>query len=252
MSATAPVSNFDSHHEGLFVRTPNLVYVEEEMTSCYLDPDMISVDDIKAKVVDMGYTEHSVRKLHLRKPNVGFEEALVPIENDEHVHYIIRLFMNKPSVSIYVEHEDDDNWLQGDVLEGVGLEELDISLSDPEFELFSDDDDGQSETDDEDISLLRETAEVNHRALDSSHAPSQLDRMTMIPTPQTEPILPAQDRATVLTPLTVATAQAGQIVANREGTVATVKQIQMLQPSRKKLKIRRNCSSNGQLSKDRL
>jgi len=89
-----------------------------------------------------GYGEHIVRKLHLRKANVGFEKALVPIENDEHVHYIIGLLMNKPFVSIYVEHEDDDNWLQveDDILEGGGLEELDISLSDLDFELFSDDD----------------------------------------------------------------------------------------------------------------
>ncbi|KAJ8444778.1 hypothetical protein Cgig2_011740 [Carnegiea gigantea] len=178
------------------------------MTSCYLDPDKISVDDLKAKVVDIGYGEHRVKKLHLRKPNVGFEEAFAPIENDEHVRYIVGLLMNEPSISIYVEHEDDDNWLQveDDVLEQRGLEELDISLFDPDFELFSEDD-VQSETEDEDISLLRETvinekarrqkeielekaigcseeADVNHRASNSSHAPSKLDRMIMIPTPQ--------------------------------------------------------------------
>ncbi|KAJ8421526.1 hypothetical protein Cgig2_033900 [Carnegiea gigantea] len=161
--------------------------------------------------------------------------------------------MNEPSVSINVEHEDDDNWLQveDDVLEGGGPEELDISLFDPEFELFSNDDDGQSETDDEDISLLRETvinkkarrqkeielekavgcseeagSSVNHRASYSSHAPFQLDRMTMIPTTQmrSEPILPAQNRATSLTPLIVATAQAGQAVVNRGGTAVTIEQ----------------------------
>ncbi|KAJ8444779.1 hypothetical protein Cgig2_011741 [Carnegiea gigantea] len=158
------VSNFDFHHGGLFVRTPNLVYIEGEMTSCYLDPDKISVDDLKAKVVDIGYGEHRVKKLHLRKPNVGFEEAFAPIENDEHVRYIVGLLMNEPSISIYVEHEDDDNWLQveDDVLEQRGLEELDISLFDPDFELFSEDD-VQSETEDEDISLLRETV-INEKA----------------------------------------------------------------------------------------
>ena len=62
---------------------------------------------------------------------------------------------------------------------------------------------------------------------------------------RSEPILLAQDRATVLTPLTVVTAQARQIVANRGRTVAIIKQIQILQPSRKKLKIRRNYSSIG-------
>ena len=149
----------------LFVRTPNLVYNDGEMTSCYLDPGKISVDDIKAKVVDMGYAECRVRKLHLRKPNVGFEEAFIPIESDEHVHYIIGLLMNEPSVNLYIEHEDKDNWLQvkDDVMEGGSLEELDISSSDPEFELFSNEDDGQSETNHEDISLLTETV-INEQA----------------------------------------------------------------------------------------
>ncbi|KAJ8429340.1 hypothetical protein Cgig2_025787 [Carnegiea gigantea] len=162
-----------------------------------------------------------------------------------------------------------------DVLEGGGLEELDISLSDPDFELFFNDDNvtknpnsttiasTKKNDNDEDkfvlgIFLLRRTlssgvdffssspkcdsvdnnmaevfnasiieAEVNNRALYSSHAPSQIDRMIMIPTPQqmrSEPILPVQDKATVLTPLIVATTQAGQIVANRGGTAATIKQ----------------------------
>ena len=40
-------------------------------------------------MVDTGYGEHRVRKLYLRKPNVVFKQALVPIENDEHVPYLI-------------------------------------------------------------------------------------------------------------------------------------------------------------------
>jgi len=162
-----PVSKFDFHHGGLCIRTPNLIYIEGEMTSCYLDADKISVDDLKAEVVDMGYGEHRVRKLHLKKPNMIFEQALLPIENDEHVHYLIELLMNEPFVSIYVEYEDEDNCknmsnvvvvgpvVDDDVLKGGGLEELDISLSNPNFELLSDDDDVQSKNDDEDISLLQ-------------------------------------------------------------------------------------------------
>jgi len=59
-----------------------------------------------------------------------------------------------------------------------------------------------------------------------------------------EPVLPAQDRADVLTPLAVATTQAGKTVASRGGTVATMEQRQIVQPLRKKLRISRNCSSN--------
>ncbi|KAJ8422842.1 hypothetical protein Cgig2_033481 [Carnegiea gigantea] len=167
-----PVSNFDFHHGGLFVRTPNLIYIEGEMTSCYLEPDKISVDDQKTKVVDMGYGEHRVSKLHLRKPNVNMK---------------IRTIGSIRQMSLL--------W---------GLKWMMMSW--------------------------KGVAEVNHRASYSSHAPCQLDGMIMIPTPQmrSEPILPAQDRATVLTPLIVATTQAGQTVANREGAAATIEQRQIV------------------------
>jgi len=92
---------------------------------------------------------------------VVFDQALVPIENDEDVCYLIGLLMNNPFVSMYVEHEDKDNCVNllnvvsvelevdDDVPQRGGLEELDISLSDPDFEPFTDD--VQSETNDEDM-----------------------------------------------------------------------------------------------------
>jgi len=47
--------------------------MEGEMSSCYVDPDIISVGDLKSIVVKMGYGEHRIRKLHLRKPNLAFK-----------------------------------------------------------------------------------------------------------------------------------------------------------------------------------
>jgi len=132
-----------------------------------LDPNIISVGDLKAKIVEMGDGEHRIRKLHLRKPNVVFDQALVPIENNEGVHYLIGLLMNEPFVSIYAEHEDNDNWVNMSNMANVelevdddfptrgDLEELDISLSDPDFEPFTDDD-VQSEINDEDILRVKE------------------------------------------------------------------------------------------------
>jgi len=135
---------------------------------------MISVGDLKSIGVEVGYAEHRIRKLHLRKPNVAFDQALVPIENDEGVHYLMGLLMNEPFVSIYVEHEDNDNWVNmcnlayvmpkvdNDVVQGDGLDELHISLSDLNFEPFNDND-VQSETGDEDIIMVKENV-TNEKA----------------------------------------------------------------------------------------
>ena len=74
--------------------------------------------------------------------------------------------MNESSVSTYVEHEDNDNWanmcnmadvepeVDNDVVQGEGLEELDIDVIDPDFEL--NDDNVLSEIDDEDIIMVKE------------------------------------------------------------------------------------------------
>ena len=76
----------------MFVRTSKLISIEGEMSSCYLDLEKISVDNLKPKVVERGFGEHRIRKLHPRKPNVIFDQALVPIESDENVCYLIGLY----------------------------------------------------------------------------------------------------------------------------------------------------------------
>jgi len=63
--------------------------MEGEMISCYVDPNMLSVSNLKSIVVELGYAEHKIRKLHLRKPNVAFDKTLVPIENDPAVQYLM-------------------------------------------------------------------------------------------------------------------------------------------------------------------
>ena len=56
--------NLIIYHGGVFVRTPMLVYMEGEMSSCYVDPDMLSVGDLKGIVDELGYAEHRIRRLH--------------------------------------------------------------------------------------------------------------------------------------------------------------------------------------------
>jgi len=140
--------------------------MEGEMSSCYLDLDMLSVGDLKSIAVELGYVEHRIRKLQLRRTNMAFDESLLPIDDDSAVHYLMELLMNESSVSIYVEHEDNDNWVNtrnmadvepevdNDVDQGEGLEELDIDGDDPHFEL--NDDVVLSKIDDEDIIMVKE------------------------------------------------------------------------------------------------
>jgi len=120
--------------------------MEGEMSSCYVDSDMLSVGDLKGIVVELGYAEHRIRRLHLSRSNVPFEESLLPIENDSTGHYLLELLMHESSVTIHVEHEDNDNWknmydvanvelrVDNDGVKGEALKELDINVDDPNFE----------------------------------------------------------------------------------------------------------------------
>jgi len=104
-----------------------IIYVEGDTSLWYLDPGKISVGDLKVSVVELCYGGHRVRKLHLRKQNVAFDEALVPLENDEYVCYPIGLLMHEPFVTLYVEHDDIDNWINMSNVVGVKLKVMMIS-----------------------------------------------------------------------------------------------------------------------------
>ena len=136
------------------------------MSSCYVDQDMLNVGDLNDIVVELGYAEHRIRKLHLKTPNVAFDESLLPIENDSAVHYLMELLTHESSVTIYVEHEDNDNWenlgdvadveprVNNDEVEGQGSDELDINVDDSDFEWNADSE--VSESDDEDIIMMKQ------------------------------------------------------------------------------------------------
>ena len=49
-----PGANLIFYYGGVFVRTLMLVYMEGEMSSCYVDSDMLSVGDLKGIVVELG------------------------------------------------------------------------------------------------------------------------------------------------------------------------------------------------------
>jgi len=43
------------------VRTPDLIYSEGEMSTRYIDPDKMIVEDLKCKVIELGYAEHRIQ-----------------------------------------------------------------------------------------------------------------------------------------------------------------------------------------------
>ena len=68
----------------------------------------MSVNDIKERVVNLGYHEERIKEMYFSRPNVPFEDSLVPIDSDKQVRELIKLCLESGSISIYVEHNDDD------------------------------------------------------------------------------------------------------------------------------------------------
>ena len=74
----------------------------------YMDPDYMSVDDIKEGVVNLGYFEESIKEMYFSRPNVPFEDSLVPSKIDKQIRELTKLCLESGSVSLYVEHNDDE------------------------------------------------------------------------------------------------------------------------------------------------
>ena len=47
-------------HGGSFDRVPHLLYTESEQSDVYMDPDYMSIDDIKERMANLGYTEEKI------------------------------------------------------------------------------------------------------------------------------------------------------------------------------------------------
>ena len=97
------------HHGGAFVRVPKLVYFEGGLKDITVDPDELSLYEIKADFKKLGYVEHRIGKVYYRIPNMYFEEALVSIQEDDDVCKLTKLCLEKPHIDLYVEHLDCKN-----------------------------------------------------------------------------------------------------------------------------------------------
>ena len=95
-------------HGRSFERVPHLLYTTSKVSDVYMEPDYMSVDDIKKKVVNLGYSEEMTKEMYFSRPNVPFEDSLVPIQSDKEVRELTKLCLKCDYVLIYVEHNDDE------------------------------------------------------------------------------------------------------------------------------------------------
>ncbi|KAJ8428262.1 hypothetical protein Cgig2_006833 [Carnegiea gigantea] len=100
------------HHGGCFQKFPHLVYSLGQMKQVECDIDYLSVGNILDIVIGLGYIETRIKKIYFSKPELPFEDNLVSIENDEKVHELIVLCKNSEYVCLYVEHNDEVNFVK--------------------------------------------------------------------------------------------------------------------------------------------
>ena len=124
----------------------------------------------------MGYSEDRIKELYFSRPNVPFEESLMPIQTDKEVREVIRLCSEHEFVSIYVEHNDDVNDKGKNVLSneggdensdsGVGEEEYFLDV-DEESDHYDDDDWFNSDDDDPKLKEIRDKKGAAKEAIDA-------------------------------------------------------------------------------------
>ena len=55
------------------------MYTESEVSNVYMNPNYMSAYDIREGVVHLGYSERRIKEMYFSRPNVPFEDSLVPI-----------------------------------------------------------------------------------------------------------------------------------------------------------------------------
>ena len=58
--------------------------------------------------MNIGYSKERIKEMYFSSPNVPFEDSPVPIRSDKEVGEFIKLCLESGSISIYVEHNDDE------------------------------------------------------------------------------------------------------------------------------------------------
>ncbi|KAJ8434391.1 hypothetical protein Cgig2_014238 [Carnegiea gigantea] len=94
-------------HGGGFQRLPYLVYCEGDISEFECDAKKRRVDNTRDNIVAMGYSKRNFKAIYLSKPNLGFEESLVAINNETEVNKLRLLSSILEYVCLYVEHNDE-------------------------------------------------------------------------------------------------------------------------------------------------
>ncbi|KAJ8430130.1 hypothetical protein Cgig2_011074 [Carnegiea gigantea] len=79
--------NFQFHDGGLFVRTPDLIYSEGEMSTRYIDPDKMIVEDLKLLVIEPFVSLHVE---HADNENYGNISNVVAAQSEVSSHVLER------------------------------------------------------------------------------------------------------------------------------------------------------------------
>ena len=74
----------------------------------YIDPDYMSVDDIKEKVVTLGFSKERIKEMYFSSPNALVEDGLLPIHSNKEMRELINLWLEGDYMSIYIEHNDNE------------------------------------------------------------------------------------------------------------------------------------------------
>jgi len=116
----------------------------------YMDPNYMNVDGIKEGIVNLSYSEERIKEMYFSRPHAPFEDSLVPIQSDKEIRKLTKLCLESGSISLYVEHNDDEVIDKG---KGVldkeayfsGLSDNDDDKYDCDMWINSDDDDDDPE-----------------------------------------------------------------------------------------------------------
>ncbi|KAJ8440440.1 hypothetical protein Cgig2_006493 [Carnegiea gigantea] len=141
------------HHGGYFQKVPHLVYGLGETKKVERDADYLSVGNIKGIVIELGYNARRIKKIYFSKPELPFEERLVSIERDEDVRELIRLCKSIEYVNLYVEHNDEVDFVESN----ESNDDHSDCMVDYEYDEYG------SDVEDEETARIREKKKKMHK-----------------------------------------------------------------------------------------
>lgn len=99
------------HHGGTFTCGPMKVYIGGKIDTIYgLDPDYISMLELKAMAQKFGYTPLVI--FYFKKSKCNLDNGLVPITTDKDAYGMMELLHKDRTVIVYLEHVGGVNLIE--------------------------------------------------------------------------------------------------------------------------------------------